>query len=349
MTLRPNPVAFGLARKVRELTQGEVSELSGVSQSAFSKIEKGDIEPSEEVVNKIAKTLRFPESFFYSGEIGLGDFSPLFRKRSVIPKKIVERVYSDLQIWRFQLGKLVDIIELETHKLPEIDLEELESGPVEAAQVFRKNINLPPGPLTNLIGLAEAYGVIVIATDFGIRKVDGCSCWIKNKPFVFLNKTLVPDRMRFTLAHEIGHLILHKDLIDEESEMEADLFASELLMPKEDIKNMLLPFSLDRLARLKIKWGVSIQALLKTAQRLGIIRDRTARFYWMKISEMGYRTSEPYSDKIPTEIPTLLQEIIDVCHSEIGLDDNRIADLLSVGREDYQKRFLANTFEVNIL
>ena len=121
------------------------------------------------------------------------------------------------------------------------------------------------GQFGTLRKLSKRTGVLVIHFDFGTRKIDGCSDWIDGLPVVFLNMHLAPARMRFTLAHEIGHLVMHS-LPYADAEQQAHMFAAEFLMPADDIKHMLLPVNLDRLARLKLHWRVAMQALLKRAE-----------------------------------------------------------------------------------
>ena len=69
---------------------------------------------------------------------------------------------------------------------------------------------IPDGAINNLTILVESAGVIIIESDFGTNGIDGTSLWIsETPPLIFINKDLPQDRYRFTLAHELGHLIMH--------------------------------------------------------------------------------------------------------------------------------------------
>ncbi|WP_439333717.1 ImmA/IrrE family metallo-endopeptidase [Staphylococcus warneri] len=73
--------------------------------------------------------------------------------------------------------------------------------------------------------------------------VDAYSFWSNiNIPFIILGSNKgVAVRRNFDIAHELGHLILHRniqfDMLSNEEykdlENEADIFASELLLPEE--------------------------------------------------------------------------------------------------------------------
>jgi Zn-dependent peptidase ImmA (M78 family) len=116
-----------------------------------------------------------------------------------------------------------------------------------------------------------------------------------------VNKSHHPNRRRFTVAHELGHFLLHEgelvhldeesgaftvDFRDSESskgedafEKEANLFAAELLMPNKLLREELQGKRLDlmddsgALERLANKYKVSLQALTFRLTNLGYIRE----------------------------------------------------------------------------
>ena len=71
---------------------------------------------------------------------------------------------------------------------------------------------------------------------------DGMSCYINGVPHIFVSSAVLPERRRFTVAHEIGHIILNHvgkfELVNRELsptdnpvEQAANVFASRLLAP----------------------------------------------------------------------------------------------------------------------
>jgi len=129
-----------------------------------------------------------------------------------------------------------------------------------------------------------------IELDFDIRKFSGASLFIDNNfHILFINK-MPPDRQGFTLAHELGHLVMHNaPRPDDPLEKEADRFASEFLMPSRDIKPYLSNLSMEKLANLKLHWRTSMQSILEKAYTLGTINERQRRNFWMKMGKKGYR------------------------------------------------------------
>jgi len=113
-------------------------------------------------------------------------------------------------------------------------------------------------------------------------------------------------------------------------EEEATRFAAEFLMPERDIRPELERLTLDRLIGLKIRWSVSMQAILKRAETLAKLTPRQARYLWMQISKAGFRTREPIEADVALEEPRLLAEIVNAHRYTLGLSPQDIADLIAV-------------------
>src|SRR5690606_22384920 len=114
---------------------------------------------------------------------------------------------------------------------------------------------------------------------------------------IYINKDASADRQRYTLAHELGHLIMHCGKYIptvEEAEVEADRFASEFLMPELEIKHQLNSrLSFSQLGDLKRYWKCSMSSIVMRAHKLGIIgKDRYTSLY-VQLSRAGYKKKEP--------------------------------------------------------
>ena len=96
-----------LAREVMEMTQEELSTVSGVSQALISKSEHGLLDPSQEALEKLAAKVGFPiEFFFQSGRrIGMPHFH--LRKRQKVPAKTLSRLEALINIRRQHAYPLV--------------------------------------------------------------------------------------------------------------------------------------------------------------------------------------------------------------------------------------------------
>ena len=140
--------------------------------------------------------------------------------------------------------------------------------------------------------------------------------------------------MRLTLAHELGHAVMHCKLPNPEMEAQAYQFAAEFLMPEKYIRQELNNINIEKLATLKPYWKVSMSALLMRAGGLGTITPRTKRYLWAQMSKAGFRTREPID--IAFEEPALLNEIIDVHLKKLGYGLNEISKLINLNPDDVQ-------------
>lgn len=209
---------------------------------------------------------------------------------------------------------------------------------------------LPNGPINNVTKALEDNGIFVISFDFNTELLDGFTIQGNDNvlPLIFFNSTFPGERIRFTSAHELGHLVMHQQLETEdmrEIEKEANLFAAEFLMPQHDILQELRlmntsKLSLEFLLRLKMKWKVSMSALLKRTEDLHIITKNQAQYLWMQISSKGYRKAEPYP--IPIESPSLLNELLNIYKNDLQYSEQDMAALLKITPDAYFDYFEKN-------
>ena len=127
-------------------------------------------------------------------------------------------------------------------------------------------------------------------------------------PLFFMNRDVPGDRFRFSLAHELGHMILHS-IPDDETKIEdqAHRFAAAFLMPSAEIKPYLVAPKLSSLARVKAFWKVSIKALIKRAHDLHLITDNQYRWLNVQYSK-AFKTGEPIP--VERERPSRLREMV---------------------------------------
>jgi Zn-dependent peptidase ImmA (M78 family)/transcriptional regulator with XRE-family HTH domain len=193
---------------------------------------------------------------------------------------------------------------------PKIELPRVLPSNIEkAAADCRTAWGLGNLPITKLGELFESKGIRLCTAEFGDDRCDAYSCIIDGRPFTFLG-TEKQDRARarFDIAHELGHLLFHQHLSEEEIlknskeiEKQANLFASAFLMPAETFTKDVLDTSIQGFKRLKPKWGVSIQAMIYRARTLELITEETFDNHFRNISARGWRKarSEPLDEIIP--------------------------------------------------
>jgi Zn-dependent peptidase ImmA (M78 family)/DNA-binding XRE family transcriptional regulator len=299
------------AREIQEISQSELAEKVGVDQSFLSYVESGLREPSAELLQKIAIATGFPSSFFRRDagpEFPLG--SLLFRRRESLAS-------SERDALR-QTGRLAyevfDEMAAKFKELP-INIPRLQNAePEEAARVTRTALGISPEtPINHLINRLERNGVFVLLLPLTLQRADGFSVWADSeprRPVIVLTGGWPGDRQRFSVAHELGHLVLHgapnraPSLLDDE----ADRFAAELLLPGEVLSNELKPpLTLTLLAELKSKWGTSIQVLARRAESLGVISEGQRKYTERKLVFKGWMRDEPV--RIEPEKPRLFRKM----------------------------------------
>jgi Zn-dependent peptidase ImmA (M78 family) len=190
----------------------------------------------------------------------------------------------------------------------------------------RAQWQMPSGPARSIVRWIEAAGSVVLMADIGNRRVDGLSQWTADHPVIVINVANPTDRIRWTLAHEVGHLVLHREDATDDMEHEADAFAAEFLMPEVLIRSELTNLTLGKAVDLKREWGVSVAALIQRAHQLGVLSGPRRASLFKQLSARGWRVREPASDEITPEKAELLAQINTHLRSR-GLDDTEVAEL----------------------
>jgi Zn-dependent peptidase ImmA (M78 family) len=189
--------------------------------------------------------------------------------------------------------------------------------PIGAAKLARSTLGASPtGPVTSLIETLERGGAWFLPLPLEIQGHDAFSAWVMDVPVIAITGTAIPpDRLNFSLAHELGHLVMHRSPAGTRVtlESEANRFAGEFLMPESDALNELVPpLTGARLTSLKVRWHMSMQALLLRARQVGRISqdEYVAGMKW--ISARGWRKAEPYSRSIPRQWPQRWRQLAEV-------------------------------------
>jgi Zn-dependent peptidase ImmA (M78 family)/DNA-binding XRE family transcriptional regulator len=300
------------AREICGLTQAQLADLVGLNQSNIARLEQGFYQPLDPISQGIAMATGFPLAFFRDEPVI--DFPPgslMYRKRAALKsqhKSMLRQLARLLFEIGAELGKEIGTI---SPKLPESTGDAvLDAQRTREAFGFSKD-----APITNLVRAVERLGVFVIALSQDIDDHDAFSLWAQTdcpRPILAMSTGKAGDRLRFSVAHELGHLLLHRNIMSATKihEREADTFASELLLPSFAMKlEMVPPLNLSKLAELKARWGASIQAILVRALQLGVVTLRQYKYLFQQISAKGWRTKEPV--EIPVEKPRLLRQMIE--------------------------------------
>lgn len=332
-----------VARESRGMSQSALAKNAEVAQGHLSKIENGIGEPSKEVVNKIAKSLNYPASFFYQPDRVYGlpaSVHPMHRKKASVRKKEIEILHAKTNLVLMHVKRFLKSVEFTSDfELPCYEVDEY-GTPSQIAELIRRMWLAPNGPIDNLTNYIERTGVLVILLDFPNNSISGISInSIETPPCIFLNRVQKADRMRFTLAHEFGHLVMHK-FPHAAMEGEANEFASALLMPAQYIKGSLMG-NLDfwRLGQLKLVWKVAMQALLYRANTLNTINKFQYQRMWKEFSKRGNRIEEPREYDFPIETPNVFPEMINLHFSQLEYSVSELAQVLRIYEPEFRRLY----------
>jgi Zn-dependent peptidase ImmA (M78 family) len=335
-----NPEMLILARNASGVSQKELARQMNWSQGKASKVENGLIVPSDEECQRLA-FLNFPVDFFFSAGLpeGFGSCCTFHRKRLTAPIRAIDQLHDQINIRRIQVSRLFKSAKIPPSNFPKLDIDEFES-PSVIAQHVRAIWKLPRGRVRNLVQAIEAAGGIVLQCDFPTPKIDAVS-QISGQlpPFFFLNRNTPVDRWRRSLAHELGHIIMHSAGPSTNAEDEAEEFASEFLMPdSEELRRDLQDITIKSAASLKLKWRVSMQSLIMRAYRLRVINERRYRSLSMRLSQLGYRKLEPHP--LEGECPVQLRQLIELHLHELGYSRSDLAKTMLCTEGRFEVEFL---------
>jgi Zn-dependent peptidase ImmA (M78 family)/DNA-binding XRE family transcriptional regulator len=324
-----------LARESHGWPQVELARRTGVAQGSISKYEKGIQTPSPGHAQTLSEALGFPPSFFEADDARPA--SVLYRSRSLRSARAEAHVRARLNLARMAAQRLLEDIEFSADvvtRFPDPDSEF--ASPEAAADQLRSAWWIAPGPVRGLSDFIEAAGGVVARADLGTDAVIAAYMHPLGDPirWFFINTRVdAGDRVLFSLAHELGHAVLHdSDLVPDtrEAESESNQFAGAFLAPARDLRAD-LPRSrlrLEHLIELKRRWGMSIQALAMRAHQLNVIsRDDLSRLY-REINARGYGKNEPVH--IEAERPQLLAAAIAIHRKHHGYSDEQLATIAKV-------------------
>lgn len=330
MNDRVNPAMISLAREARGLTQIDLAERLHITQGFLSKMESGHLGVPQETIYALSDILNFPPKFYFQKYDVYPASMHLYRKHKTLPVKDLNRITAWMNIYRFHVLHLLQAADIESELLPECDVDEFGSA-IEVARAVRAAMKLPRGPIENLCSVLEDWGVVVIPFHPLNRKFQGASMLMERGGYIMLiNADMPGDRFRWTLAHELGHIVMHR-IPAADAEKEADQFAGEFLMPAREIGQYLSEPTLERLASLKRYWKTSISSILIQAKNIGAITENQYRTQITRLAKEGItRTSEPRELAIPREEPTLIRELVEYHTKELGYSNEELSDLMAL-------------------
>jgi Zn-dependent peptidase ImmA (M78 family)/transcriptional regulator with XRE-family HTH domain len=336
-----NPNMVILSREARGLSQKELADSLGVTQGRISKIEMGLLPVPNDLLETLSCVLDYPAHFFFQeGSLaGVGMIEIFHRKRQDVPKKILNKAYAQMDIRLRHIAALLRAVDIPCN-VPRLDIDEYSGHAEEIARLLRERWHLPRGPIQDLTRTVEDAGIVVIPIDFETPRIDAISRWIPGlPPLFFVNKDSPKDRYRYSLTHELGHVVMHA-LPNTDIEEQANQFAAEFLLPERDIRADLNNLDLAKLTILKRYWKVSMAAILHRAEDLGAITANQARYLWAQMARAGYKTHEPIELDVEGEQPNLLDELIETYRKDLGYSIADLQEVIPLNEEELWSQYL---------
>jgi Zn-dependent peptidase ImmA (M78 family)/transcriptional regulator with XRE-family HTH domain len=326
---------LSLARRRARLTAKALADSAGLAPDTISRLENGRHNPDEETVERLARALKYPVSFFYrpdAEELDVGAVS--FRSFSKMSAREREAACA-----AGELGLELNAWVESRFELPKADLLDLsyEENPEAAATAMREFWGIGEKPIGNILALIESRGGRVFSLSENTASVNAFSFWRDEKPFIFLNNFKTAESSNFDIAHELGHLVMHKHgdpKLGRHTERDADQFASAFLMPRNDVRARFpLNPTVDFIINAKGRWKVSAFAMTRRLFDLGRLTEWQYKSTCIELSRRRYRTSEPIGVERETSI--IWRKVLTQLWTE-RLTKNDIAEDLNIPLEELE-------------
>lgn len=334
------------AREARGLTAASLAQLLGITRSAISLYETGNSSPQPDAMRRIADKLNLPISFFLrpvENDVVDTIFYRSMSSTTKMARLSAEHHYNWVK--KIIIPYLRQYVSLPKVNVPSLPISgeprDLTDRQIELLAVdARRYLGLGDGPISNVTLLLENNGVIISKIELSAPTLDGFSAWCSEDSTPYIVLSTEKDsaaRWRFNIAHELGHLILHKHLDRKRLNNASDFkliedqayrFAAAFLLPATAFAKDLYTHTLDALRSLKPKWIVSISMMIKRTQDLQIITRDDARRMWINYNRRGWKPEEPLDSVLPIEKPRLLRRAFElIVENNLQLPEQIMATL----------------------
>lgn len=325
-----------------------------VSAQVIHKYELGTSQPGSDVLIKLAKALGVKVEFFFRPETDQVVLSqPAFRRKATVSQKqraaIQAKVRAQLERYlsieslfpshRFQSANFPSFAIDATNNLDHLEV---------VANDVRQLWSLGTDPIERLSEVLEDRGVKVVMLEIDFE-IDGLSCWANDAiPVVLVKKNQPSDRLRLSMAHELGHLLLRgSDTVN--IERAANRFAGAFLVPREaalrELGEHRSSFSLFELRSLREKYGMSVQAWIFRARDLGIISEHYFLQLFKHLKSSGLHKQE-FGNDLPLDLPKRYERLVMQATEEGLISAAKGAEYLEISLNEYRKKFEGRVSDV---
>lgn len=332
------------ARKASGLSLRELGERIAFSHAAIKKYEDNEVTPSSDVLMKLAKALHVKVEYFFRPEhftlenikYRRHDVDMPQRHLEEINAKILDQVERRVELENLFPTTPLQVFAMNSLNLPKIinRIEEIESF----ADHVRIQWNLGFDCIPDLIDILEERGIKIFEiNNEKYSKLDGLYAAVNNMPIIVIGNQRPGDRQRFTLSHELGHILLDNRLAAEiDMENCCNRFAGAFLLPKQSLikilgehRNSIEP---RELGILKKEFGISMTSILHRAEETGIISNNLYRQLRAEFNERGWSKKEP-GEQYPLEKTYIFEQMIFRALAEEYIGESKAAELMNISLE----------------
>ena len=349
-------IRLNRARKAAGLSLRELGDKVGISHAAIKKYEDGPTMPSSDILIGLSRALKVRTEYFFRPEYVKLDGIE-YRKRSTLPKKqldaitheVIDHIERRIELENlFPQSPTEAFLALEGLPVPINQLDQIE----EVAERVRQVWNLGLDPIPDLIDVLETNGIRVFMIEADTNnKFDGLAARVNNMPIVVVGRHWSGDRQRFTMAHELGHLMLEGKLLDViDEEMACNRFAGAFLFPRasalQELSSHRKAIEIKELALLKEEFGLSMAGILYRARDLGVITPAYHKGLNVYFRMRGWHKKEP-GQTYPAEKAHIFEQLIFHAIAEEFIGESKAAELMNVSLTQFRRvRSMESTEEL---
>lgn len=321
-----------------------------VSAQAIGKYERNEDMPSSRVLMALAAALGVSEEYILNeDEIALEgvDFrkkpGTSSREEAVLEARAIHMLERYLAVEDLLQMRSVEWEQPRSAPHPVADMRDAE----DAARSVREDWGLGNETIPQLAELLEERGIKILSLD--LDDIDGLAAKVRRKDrraarVIVIKRSTWSERKRFNLAHELGHMVIAPSGgVDEEKA--AHRFAGAFLMPADVLRAEIgvnrSSISIGELVVLKMRFGVSIQALTYRCKDLGIINQAAFARLFKAFTERGWRKApfeEPETMQPELEEPKRFERLCYRALTERVIGESRAAELLGISLRELDAR-----------
>jgi len=310
-----------------------------VSHVTVSKYERNEFSPTHDTLVALASVLGKEPQWFEGTSSYLAGVR--FRALKTMPVREKTAFTQRATPWLRLYVHVHDLLGRKVNSSLQVSAHPRDSGRALAKRL-RDAYGLGDYPIPSVTRMLENANVRVIQLET-VNGIDAFAGLFGEHRVVVVNRRLPPDRMRLTLAHELGH-VLFDDCTHERQVNEKDLesrvfeFASYLLMPTRSLEEAFEIRSMVRLVQYKERFGISLAAMVYRAKRERLIPESMAQRLWREFSRLGWRRDEP--GRVPTDDPVRMETLVDSVLRQKQATLTELSRVSGLTTEDIHARIL---------